>query len=154
MLARGNHFTVTGQALEDRPTGRVGKGPENIVRYGLHGCNHKVKAQRPPGGERLTHHVGVQTLHNRKSQSLWAVRCSVVSGRSFRNKSSKDMALPHPKSRKDNCRKEDQPNSGGVLWNLFKRTINITEYRNAKDDVKPAKNRAFGGITHHPIPFH
>jgi hypothetical protein len=30
-------------------------------------------AQRPPGGERLTHNVRVQTFHNRKSQSLWAV---------------------------------------------------------------------------------
>ena len=29
-----------------------------------------------------------------------------------------------------------------------KRTINITEYRNAKDDVNPAKNRTFGGILH------
>jgi hypothetical protein len=26
-----------------------------------------------------------------------------------------------------------------LLWNFFKRTINITEYRNAKDDVNPAK---------------
>ena len=107
-----------------------------------------VQAQRPPGGERLTHNVGVQTFHNRKSQSLWAVRCSVVLGRSFRNKSSKDMAFPHPKSRKDNCRKEDKPNSGGVVWNFFKRTINITEYRNAKDNVNTAKNRTFGGVIH------
>jgi hypothetical protein len=58
------------------------------------------------------------------------------------------MAFPHPKSRKDNYRKEDIPNSGGVIWNFFKRTINITDYRNAKDDVNPAKNRTFGGIIH------
>ena len=45
------------------------------------------------------------------------------------------MAFPHPKSRKDNYRKEDKPNNRGVLWNFFKRTTNITEYRNAKDDV-------------------
>ena len=73
------------------------------------------------------------------------VICSILLGRSFRNKSSNDMAFPHPKSRKDNHRKEDKPNSGGVLWNFFKRTINITEYRNAKDNVNAAKNRTFGG---------
>ena len=68
--------------------------------------------------------------------------------RSFRNKSSKDMAFPHPKSRKDNYRNGDKPNNGGVIWNFFKRTINITEYRNAKEDVDRAKNRTFGGIFH------
>jgi len=40
------------------------------------------------------------------------------------------------------------PNKIGVLWNFFKRTINITEYRNAEDDVNPAKNRTFGGFFH------
>src|SRR3979411_217304 len=69
-------------------------------------------------------------------------------GRSLRNKSSKDMALPHPKSRKEHYRNDDKPNTGGVLWNFFKRTINITEYRNAKDDVNPAKNRTFCGFFH------
>jgi hypothetical protein len=58
------------------------------------------------------------------------------------------MAFPHPKSRKDNCRKEDKPNSGGVIRNFFERTINVTDYRNPKDDVNPAKNRTFGGIIH------
>src|SRR5713226_4736090 len=68
--------------------------------------------------------------------------------RSLRKKSSKYMAFPHPQSRKDHYRKEDKPSSGGVIWNFFKRTINITEYRNAKDDVNPAKNRTLGGIIH------
>jgi hypothetical protein len=58
------------------------------------------------------------------------------------------MAFPHPKSRKEHDRKEDKPDSGGVIWNFFKRTINITEYRNAKDDVNPANSRTFGGIFH------
>ena len=58
------------------------------------------------------------------------------------------MAFPHPQSRKDNYRKGDEPNNGGVVWKFCKRTINITEYRNAKDQVKTAKNRTFGGITH------
>src|ERR1700704_3266812 len=64
------------------------------------------------------------------------------------------MAFPHPKSRKDKYRKEDKPNSGGAIWNFFKRTINITEYRNAKDDVNPAKNRTFGGIFHDYVVLH
>src|SRR5207302_1115950 len=67
-------------------------------------------------------------------------------GRSFRNKTSKDVAFPHPQSRKDHYRKEDKPSCGGVVWKFFKRTINITEYRNAKDDVNPAKNRTCGGF--------
>src|SRR6266704_6998402 len=75
-----------------------------------------------------------------------AVRCSVLLGRSLRNKSSKDMASPHPQSRKDHYRKEDKPRCGSVVWKFFKRTINITEYRNAKDDVDPAKNRTCGGL--------
>ena len=79
---------------------------------------------------------------------LAAVRCSVLLARSLRNKSSKDMAFPHPQSRKDHYRKKDKPSCGGVVWNLFKRTINITDYRNAKDDVNPAKKRTFGGIFH------
>ena len=77
-----------------------------------------------------------------------ADRCSVLLGRSLRNKSAKDMAFPHPKSRKEHYRNDDKPNTGGVLWNFFKRTINITEYRNAEDEVNPAKNRTFGGIFH------
>jgi len=48
----------------------------------------------------------------------------------------------------------NKPNSGGVLLNFRNRTINLTEYRHAKDDVNPAKNRRFGGITDHLIPFH
>jgi len=58
------------------------------------------------------------------------------------------MAFPHPKSRKENYRKEDIPNSRGVIWNLFKRAIYITDYRNTKDDVNPAKNGTFGGFFH------
>jgi hypothetical protein len=58
------------------------------------------------------------------------------------------MAFPHPQSRKDHYRKEDIPSWRGIARKFFKRTINITEYRNAKDDVNPAKNRALGGIIH------
>src|SRR5438876_4896538 len=76
------------------------------------------------------------------------VRCSALLGRSLRNKSSEDMAFPHPQSRKDHYRKEDKPSCGGIVWKSFKRTIDITEYRNGKDDVNPAKNRTLGGIIH------
>jgi hypothetical protein len=58
------------------------------------------------------------------------------------------MALPHPQSRKDEYRNEDKPNRWGVVWDFFKRTINITEYRNAKDDVNPTKNGTFGALVH------
>jgi hypothetical protein len=56
------------------------------------------------------------------------------------------MAFPHPKSGKEHYGNDDKPNTVGVLWKFFKRTINITEYRNAKDDVHPANNRTFGGF--------
>jgi hypothetical protein len=74
--------------------------------------------------------------------------------RSFRNKLSKNVAFPHPQSRKDHYRKEDKPSCGGIAWNLFKRTVNITEYRNAEEEMNPAKNPTLGRITHHLIPFH
>ena len=72
----------------------------------------------------------------------------VLLGNLFEYKSSKDMAFPHPKSRKGKYRYEDKPSSGGVVWDLFKRTINIPEYRNGKDDLNPANNRTFSGIFH------
>ena len=39
---------------------------------------------------------------NSASRKAFGVHCSVVLGRSFRNKSSKEMPFPHPKSRKNN----------------------------------------------------
>jgi len=58
------------------------------------------------------------------------------------------MAFPHPQSRKDHYRKEEIPSWGSIVWKFFKRTINVTEYRNGKDDVNPAKNRTLGGSIH------
>ena len=58
------------------------------------------------------------------------------------------MAFPHPESGKNKYRNGDKPNHRGVVWKFFKRTINITDYRNAKDKVNTAKNRTFGGTTH------
>jgi hypothetical protein len=71
-----------------------------------------------------------------------------VSVRSFKNKASKGLAFPHPQSCEDKYRKKDKPSRRGVLWNVFERTINITDDRNGKDDVNPAKNRTFGTIVH------
>jgi hypothetical protein len=58
------------------------------------------------------------------------------------------MAFPHPNSRNDHDRKGDIPNHGSVVRQLLEWTIDITDYRNAKDDVNPAKNRTLGGISH------
>src|SRR6267154_2544444 len=69
-------------------------------------------------------------------------------GRPLRNKSSNDMAFPHPKSRKEHYWHEDKPSGRRVVWNLFERTINIAEYRNAKDDVNRAKDPTFGALVH------
>ena len=64
------------------------------------------------------------------------------------------MAFPHPESRKEQYWNEDKPDTVGVLWKFFKRTIDITEYRNAEDDVNPAKNRTFRRFFHDEFPLH
>src|SRR5580700_7262144 len=71
---------------------------------------------------------------------------SVLLGRSLRKKSSNHMAFPHPQSRKNKRRNEDKPSGGGVVWNLVKRAINVSEDRNAKDEVNPAKNRTCSSL--------
>jgi hypothetical protein len=58
------------------------------------------------------------------------------------------MAFPHPQSGNDHGREKDKPSSGSIAWKFFERTINITEYRNAEDDVNPAKNPTFVGLFH------
>jgi hypothetical protein len=50
------------------------------------------------------------------------------------------MAFPHPKPRKEQYRKKNIPNTGGVVVSIRRRIINVTEYRNTTDDVNPAKN--------------
>ena len=59
------------------------------------------------------------------------------------------MAFPHQQSRKDHERKEDKPGGACVQWKLFERTVDISVYRNAEDDVNPAKNRTGGDICSH-----
>ena len=58
------------------------------------------------------------------------------------------MAFPHPQPGNDHYRQEDKPGREGIAWKFFKRTIDITEYRNAEDDVNPAENRTLGGFSH------
>src|SRR6516164_9391618 len=58
------------------------------------------------------------------------------------------MAFPHPESRKGKDGNEYKPNKRGVVWNLFKRTVNVAEYRNAEDEMNPAKNGTFDGLVH------
>src|SRR5215210_7785743 len=64
------------------------------------------------------------------------------------------MALPHPQSGKDNHRNKDKAEHADVLLNFRRRTINVAQDRKAKDDVNPAKNQSFGGISHHRALFH
>lgn len=80
------------------------------------------------------------------------ITCSIFLRRSFRNKLSNQMAFPHPKPRKNHYRNEEKPSRVGVLGNFVKRTVNITDDRNAKENVNPAKNRTLRGTADHFIP--
>jgi hypothetical protein len=41
-----------------------------------------------------------------------------------------------------------------VIDLYFRHSADLPDMRNAKDDVNRAKNRTFGGVTNHSIPFH
>ena len=51
------------------------------------------------------------------------------------------MAFPHPQSRKDHDRNKDKASREGVLRNRVERTVDVSEDRNAEDDVNPAEDR-------------
>jgi hypothetical protein len=57
-------------------------------------------------------------LHLASARGVYRFHASSFIGRSLPNKSSKDMAFPHPQSRKEQNRKKDIPNSGGVVWSV------------------------------------
>jgi len=121
-----------------------------LARFGKVGreaTNQKVESSSPSG---RTTSKTYPLFHLRCSHCGFqsCFRASSFIGRSLRNKSSKDMAFPHPQSGKEHYRNDDKSNTGRVLWNFFKRTINVTEYGNAKDNMNPAKNRPFGGFFH------
>jgi hypothetical protein len=63
------------------------------------------------------------------------------------------MAFPHPQPGNDHSSKEDVPSWESIVWKLFKRTVNITEYRNGKDDVNPANNRTLDLCFHGQVSF-
>src|SRR4029077_11197134 len=67
---------------------------------------------------------------------------------SLRKKSSNDVAFPHPQPRKKQNRKKDIPDSGCVVLSIRRRIIDVTNHRNATDDVNPAKNRTLGSLFH------
>jgi hypothetical protein len=52
------------------------------------------------------------------------------------------MALPHPQTGKDHDRNEDIPGTRGVLRKFVEWTVDVTEYRDAEDQVNPSENRA------------
>src|SRR5262245_8081739 len=58
------------------------------------------------------------------------------------------MALPHPQARQDNRGNGDKSDHGGIFGKLFKRTVSITDDRNAKEEVNPAKNRTLDALGH------
>src|SRR5690348_671877 len=90
----------------------------------------------------------LQTRQAETSAQLGEVRCSDLSRRSFRKEPSNDMAFPHPQTGKDHDRNEDKPGRTGVLREIFERTINIADNRNAQNDVNPAKNPTWDAWAH------
>src|SRR4029078_12040288 len=68
--------------------------------------------------------------------------------RFFPEQSPNGMAFPHPQSGQDEQRYEHISSRGGVIGDLFKWTIDISDDRNAQDEMRPAKNRAFGALGH------
>lgn len=63
------------------------------------------------------------------------------------------MAFPHQQSRQDHDRKEDKPSNVSILRKFVKRTVDIAVYRNADNDVNPARNFALVRITDHGLAF-
>jgi hypothetical protein len=50
------------------------------------------------------------------------------------------MLIPHPQSRKEQQRKKEIPNTEGVVRSIGGRIVNVAEFRDATDDVNPAKD--------------
>ena len=59
-----------------------------------------------------------------------------------------NMAFPHPQPCEDHARKEDVAGGRSVAGKLFKRAVNVAQYRNAKQDMNPAENRTLSGTRH------
>src|SRR5678815_1793219 len=57
------------------------------------------------------------------------------------------MSFPHPQACKDKDGNEDKSNKRRIIRDLVKRTIDVTEYRDAEHKVNPAKKGACHDVT-------
>src|SRR3954462_13235588 len=71
-------------------------------------------------------------------------------GRSSRNNSTNEVSFPHPQSGKYHQRKKDISSRTGVARKLFERTVDIAEYRNAKNEVNASENHT---LVHKILPY-
>ena len=62
------------------------------------------------------------------------------------------MAFPHPQARSHEQRNEYIPCRRGVLRNPLKRAIDVSDDRNAEDEVNRSKYHALRGTIHNPFP--
>src|SRR5882757_255808 len=96
------------------------------------GNGHKRRSARQADRDGVLRYKGARrkrVVHRKrldgpKTRRLGVIR-SILLGRSFRNKSPKEMAFPHPEPRKDHYRKEEKPVCGGVVRKSYKRTKDI-----------------------------
>jgi hypothetical protein len=58
-------------------------------------------------------------------------------GRSFCKEPAHDVAFPHPQTGKDHQGQEDVPDERRVVRQFLKRAIDVTDNRNADDEVNP-----------------
>jgi hypothetical protein len=66
----------------------------------------------------------------------------------FGKEFSNGITLPHPQTREQNNRKVEIPEKGNVLHGFLRRPINVSNYKQAKDDVNPPEDRSFGVGVH------
>src|SRR5450432_3701154 len=69
------------------------------------------------------------------------------------NKSTNHVAFPHPQSCEDQYGEKDESDRPGVVWSIRRRIVNVTDDRNATDDVNPAKNGTFSSLFHGEFSF-
>src|SRR6185369_14954317 len=76
---------------------------------------------------------------------------NTCSFRSSREQSSHHVPFPHPQTTCDNHWYGNVTYYWRIVWKLFKRTIDITNYRNSKDYMNPAENSTLRGTTYHLV---
>jgi hypothetical protein len=64
------------------------------------------------------------------------------------NESSNEVSFPHPEAGQEHDRDDDITNTAGILWKVLKRAIDVSDNRNAEDNVNGAKDGTFGGGFH------